>query len=143
MIERATKTKLRISDMVEIEGEPIPVLTAHNIVAAIARGFNPKEAMLLMNEEFGIDIISLHGETEKATKRLMARVIGKAGRSKKTIERETGAIVSIYGKTVAIIGKVGQLAPARDAVELLIKGKTHAYVFKRMKEGFNGKGGFV
>jgi len=134
-IEKATKTKIRVGDCVEVEGEAIGVMTACNIVLAIARGFHPKDAMTLLDEEYCIDVISLRGETQKAEKRLLARVIGKSGQSRRTIEDETGAKLSIYGKTVSIMGKVEQLAHAREAVELLIRGKTHAYVFKRMKEG--------
>ncbi len=135
-IEKATGTEIRVGDGVEIEGEAIAVITAHEIVLAIARGFSSKDAMLLLDEEYAIDVVSLRGETAKAEKRLLARVIGKKGQAKKTIEDESGAKLAIYGKTVSMIGKVEQLAQAREAVELLIKGKTHAYVFKRLKEGF-------
>jgi ribosomal RNA assembly protein len=134
-LEKATSTRITVGDGVEIEGEPVAVMTAHNIILAIARGFAPKEAALLLDEEYCIDVISLRGETHKAEKRLMARVIGRSGQAKKTIEDETGARLAIYGKTVSIIGTVSQLAHAREAVKLLLKGKTHAYVFKRMKEG--------
>jgi ribosomal RNA assembly protein len=132
-IERATHTRISVTDFVSIEGEPIDVLMAVNIVTAISRGFSPKDAMLLMDEEYGLDIISLKGETKKSEKRLMARVIGSGGASKKVIQEETGAKLSIYGKTVSIIGKPDEISSAREAVELLLKGKTHAYVFKRLK----------
>ncbi len=135
-IERTTGTKIRVGDGVEIEGEPIAVITAHGIVLAIARGFPPKDAMLLLDEECCIDVISLRGETPKAEKRLLARVIGRGGQAKKAIEEETGAKLAVYGKTVSMIGTAEQIAHAREAVELLLKGKTHAYVFKRLKEGF-------
>jgi len=134
-IEKATNTKISVSDGVEIEGEAVAVMTACNIVTAIARGFSPKDAMLLLDEENCIDVISLRGETPKAEKRLLARVIGKNGQAKKTIEDETGARLAIYGKTISIIGTAEQLAHARSAVELLLQGKTHAYAFKRMKGG--------
>ena len=134
-IEKMTKTKITVSDGVEIEGEAVAVLTVCNIVLAIARGFSPKDAMLLLDEEYCIDVISLRGETQKAEKRLLARVIGKNGQAKKTIEEETGAKLAIYGKTISIIGTAEQLRDAREAIELLIMGKTHAYVFKRLKEG--------
>ncbi len=134
-IEKATGTRLRVGDGVEIEGEPLDVMAARSIVLAIARGFSLTDAMLLLDEDCCIDVISLRGETKKAEKRLMSRVIGRGGQAKKTIEDETGAKLAIYGKTVSIIGDARQLAQAREAVELLLKGKTHAYVFKRLKEG--------
>ncbi len=134
MIEKATHTKLRIGDCVEIEGGPLEVMMAHNIVLAIGRGFPPKDAMLLKDEQYSIDVISLRAETRNSEKRLLARVIGKKGSSRRTIEDETGAKIRVYGKTVSIIGMTEQLEHAREAVELLIKGKTHAYVFKRLKE---------
>jgi ribosomal RNA assembly protein len=135
-LEKVTNTKITVGDGVVIEGEALEVLTAHNMVLAIARGFSPKDAALLLDEDYFIDVISLRGETPKSEKRLMARVIGRGGAAKKTIEDETGARLAIYGKTISIIGRAEEQTHAREAVELLVKGKTHTYVFKRLKAGF-------
>jgi ribosomal RNA assembly protein len=133
LIEKETRTKITVKGGVVIEGEPLDVMTAHNIVLAIARGFRPKDAMQLLDEDYGIEVISLRHETEKTEHRLFARVIGRHGMSKKIIEDETGTKICIYGKTVSIIGDSEGLQRAQEAVELLLKGKTHAYVFKRLK----------
>jgi ribosomal RNA assembly protein len=133
LIEKETGTKISVRECVTIEGDAIGVLTCRNIVLAIARGFHPKDAIALLDEDYGIEVISLRNETEKAEKRLFARIIGRHGLARKTIEDETGAKLCIYGKTVSIIGDSESLPKAREAVELLLKGKTHAYVFKRLK----------
>jgi ribosomal RNA assembly protein len=134
-IEKRTATKITVTDEVEIEGDSFDVLTASNVVKAIARGFSPESAMLLLDEEYELNVITLSGEREKAIKRLMGRVIGKEGRARRKIEQMCDARISIYGKTIAIIApNSAKLEAATKCVETLIKGKTHGYAYKVMDD---------
>lgn len=135
MLSKKTFTKIKVHDIILIEGDTEKVLQAKDIIAAIGRGFSPKRALMLLGEEYYMEMISLTGETQNTIKRLMGRVIGKKGRSREEIEKKTGAFISVYGKTVAIIGCYPGLGKARRAVEQLINGKTHEYVFKCMAKG--------
>ena len=42
----------------------------------------------------------------------------------------SGALVSVYGHTVAIIGDFDQVNVAREAVNMLINGSEHASVYR-------------
>ena len=128
-IEKETKTKIRISEDVKIEGEALSVLKAKDIVRAIARGFSPEKAFMLLDEDCQLDIITLVNENENTRERLFARVIGRKGKTRNIIEQKTGAFLSVYGKTVAIIGRHDQLSRARLAVEHLLEGRTHKSVY--------------
>lgn len=132
-IERLTGARMKIGDGIEIEGEAEAVMKAHDIAVAIGRGFPPKDAMLLAQEKYGLEVLTLGGETKNGQKRIMARVIGRGGSSRGTIEQETGARIRVYGKTIAIIGNEEELARAREAITLLVKGKSHGFVFSRLK----------
>ena len=106
------------------------------IVKAIARGFDVKDAMKLINEEYSlelVDITDFKKITRTSRKLMRARVIGTDGKVKKTIEMMTKTHISVSGKTVAIIGKIENAFLARRAVEIILSGhkQTSAYKFLR------------
>ena len=134
-LENRTRTRIRIEEGVTVEGEdPIAVMKATEIVKAVGRGFSPEKAMLLLNEDYELRIVTLRGETEKAVKRLMARVIGSKGATRKVLEQDTNCLISVYGKTVSIIGKHEEVHAAEDAVEALLKGHSHGFVYSKLRK---------
>lgn len=115
------------------ESDPLGVMRARDIVLAIGRGFSPTRAFRLLNEEtyLGIiDIKSISGHKAKdALWRIRSRLIGENGKARERIEELSGCSVSVYGNTVALIGKERQLGRATRAVELLLHGSEHSTVF--------------
>ena len=135
-IENKTGTTLIIDSedgLVKIESEdPIAVLRTAEMIRAINRGFSPERAAtILEDEDMMLDILDLSSvcTTPKQMERLRGRIIGKEGRAREQIEDMTGAILSVQGKTVAIIGMMDQVKNARTAVEMLVEGLPHATVF--------------
>ena len=113
--------------------EPILVLKVRDCVRAIGRGFSPDHAMRLFQDDTYLDIIDLTDYVGKATKdleRVRARIIGTHGKTRRSIEESTGVEVSILGKTVSLIGEVGEVAIAREAIEMLLEGAAHGTVYK-------------
>ena len=132
-IEKRTGTKIEVGDEVKITGDdPIKVMLAKEVVTAIGRGFSPGKANRLLDEECELRVIALEGETLKKRKRLFGRVIGKDGRTRERVETVTGASISVFGKTISIIGTPDEAGPAEDAVQELLAGKTHSYAYKKM-----------
>lgn len=139
-IENLTKTEIAvdseagtvaISPTEETE-DPLSVWKARYIVKAIGRGFNPEIAVKLMGDETILEIINLPdyvGKNKKAVLRQKARIIGKEGRTKDIITDMTGVDISIYGKTVAIIGDMEQIHIAKEAVEMILNGVRHKTVY--------------
>lgn len=126
-IERATSTKLTVSDEeAEINGESLDILTAENIIKAIGRGFSPENALLLMKEENTLDIVQL---PKNNLEKQRSRIIGAKGKSRYTMENLTMTKISVYGKTVSIIGGYENVHVAREAIEKLINGFTHKSVY--------------
>jgi ribosomal RNA assembly protein len=108
------------------------IFTVANIVKAIGRGFSPERAMLLGNEDFDLSIVDLEehvGPSRSAQERVKGRIIGKAGKSRALIEELTETQMSVYGSTVALIGKIEALPAATEAVMMLIRGKFHKTVY--------------
>ncbi len=115
-----------------VESENLGILRVMEVVEAIARGFNPEKAFRIFDDEMiGLEIIDIskHADTPKELKRIMGRVIGKEGKTREAIESLTGAYVSIYGKTVSVIGYTDQLQTVRKAIEMLVQGSKHAAVY--------------
>jgi ribosomal RNA assembly protein len=135
-LEKATATAISIersSHEILIEGEPLDVLAASRIIKAIGRGFNPAAALQLRDEEMELRVISLGNESKATIQRLMGRVIGRRGGCRRNIEEKAGVRVSVYGKTVSIIGRPGAVEAAARCVETLLEGKTHAYAYSMLE----------
>jgi len=134
-LENKTHTKISVNDFVEIEGEVLDVLKAIEVVKAIGRGFPPEKAFKLLDEEFRLVVISLGDKTEKHMRRVFSRVIGKGGKCRRNIEMLTDTDIRVYGKTISIIGKWENVEKASKAINMLIEGKTHAYVYRCLERG--------
>ncbi|MEM2908479.1 MAG: KH domain-containing protein [Candidatus Hadarchaeales archaeon] len=138
-IERRTGTEITFDSetgeitIKSVGEDPLGALRARDVLNAIARGFSSERAFNLFDENKYlevIDITDISGRSEKALVRLKGRVIGEGGRTRRIIEETTGACVSVFGKTVALIGDPEQLAVAREAVMMLLRGAPHSAVYK-------------
>ncbi len=135
-LEEKTSTSISIDSKegsVKLEGEDAPLLLRGiEVVQAVNRGFSPERAfMLLEDEDLLLDVIDLSGLTDSPRQldRLRGRIIGKDGRSREQIEHMTECEISVFGKTVAIIGLPEQIKIARSAVDMLLQGLPHEMVF--------------
>ncbi|AJF60790.1 MAG: hypothetical protein QT03_C0001G1311 [archaeon GW2011_AR10] len=143
-IERKAGCRLSIdSESGEVEvslgkGTPLGFLKALNVVKAIARGFSPERAFELFKEGMVLDVIELSdvASTSRAREHRRGRVIGKKGKARKEIEENTNALISVYGKTISIIGTEEAIEKARKSVELLVHGASHETVFRKLEHGF-------
>lgn len=137
-IEKETNTKIDITaeGAVTIRGSSYDCWITRQIVKAIGRGFSPEVALLLLDEEYGFELIELKDwvKSENQMKRLKGRVIGKEGKSRDTIAELTNCYVSVFGKTIGIIGNMNYIQTARKAVEMLLKGAKHATVYRLLEE---------
>ncbi len=128
------------SGNVEIKVKPdqpdVSVLfIAKNMVQAIGRGFSPKNAFTLINEDNDLVIMDLEdyvGNNKNSQNRVKGRIIGKEGKSRAMIEELTECLVSVYGGTVGIIGPYEMLPVAKEAVEMLINGSFHKTVWNHL-----------
>ena len=121
--------------------DPTIIFRARDIITAIGRGFPPKKALKLLDENFSLIILDLKdyfGRSQSDIKRIKGRIIGESGKTRRIIEELTWAEMSVYGDTIAIIGEPEQLRVAEEAVNMLIRGMQHRSVYKflfREREG--------
>ncbi len=139
-IEEKTNTKLKVNSKegeVEISGEAVETYQAEPILKAIGRGFNPEVALTLIDEENCFELIDIKhhsGNSKKKFSRMKSRLIGTRGKCRKTIELIAKVKLSIYGKTVGIIGPIEDVHLARIAILDILKGAPHGPVYKKLEE---------
>ena len=136
-IEKRTGTSIKVVEGdVAIDGEGLGSMTAKDVVLAIGRGFSPEVAFNLFREEHVLEIIPLSEmvSSEKEMARAKGRIIGTKGKTRAVIEGITHTSVSVYGKSVAIIGKYDEVQTAKEAVVMLARGTRHSSVYKFLEK---------
>ena len=83
-----------------------------------------------------MEVLSLNefSDKKKQLERVRGRVIGKKGKSREIMESLTETYISVYGKTVSIIGLAENVTMTRNAVEMLLEGATHTAVYRKLEK---------
>lgn len=112
--------------------DPVLALRARDIVHAVARGFSAERAFRLLDEDTYFEILDIKdfAHTKARIAQVRARLIGTRGKARRIIEELTGVDVSVWGHTVALIGGSFEMAIAREAVLMLLRGSEHKTVYR-------------
>jgi ribosomal RNA assembly protein len=110
--------------------------SATRVIEAIGRGFSPQKARRLLDEGVALEVIDLrdYGRSSNSLERIRGRVIGLGGKSRRVIEELTSCHISVYGRTVAIIGEAGEVQLASEAVKSLATGSQHKTVYNTLQK---------
>tara|TARA_Y100000310_G_scaffold212686_2_gene213568 strand:+ start:2843 stop:3388 length:546 start_codon:yes stop_codon:yes gene_type:complete len=140
-IEESTHTTLKIDSKegdVYIDGEDaLGLYIAREIIRAIGRGFNPELAKLLLKQDYILETIHLSdyaGKSKDTLIRIKGRVIGKEGKSRSLLENLTETNISVFGKTISIIGKSENVSNSKRAIENLLRGANHSSVYQWLEK---------
>ncbi len=140
-IEEATHARLDIDsaegDVTLTGDDSLGMYTAREIVKAVGRGFNPEIALLLLHHDYAIEILNLPdylGKSKNKAIRIKGRIIGEGGKTRRLIEEHTETFMSVYGKTISVIGRVENVRVAKKAVEDLLSGAPHAAVYRWLEK---------
>lgn len=119
-------------DITLIGEDAILLYTGKEIVRAIARGFNPDIALLLLKQDYAFELLDLteYSKHQNHHQRLKGRVIGTKGKSRHIIEDATESFISVYGKTIGIVAPVENILITKQAVHNLLSGSPHSSVYR-------------
>jgi ribosomal RNA assembly protein len=142
LIEEKTKTELVIDSetgtvSIASAEDPLLAMRVIDLVRAIGRGFSPERALPVLDDDMlMLDVLDLSKMvgTKSDMARMKGRIIGKDGRTREIMERLSGAKVSVYGKTVALLGYPEQIRIARAAIEMLLEGAPHGNVYSFLEK---------
>ena len=133
LIEKKCNVKLAVDEEgeVEITGDSTDIFFAKDVVKAIGRGFEPRDALRIVDDNYQFELIDLKEilRNDKAMTRIKGRIIGEKGKMKTEIEAATESVIAVYGYTVGIISKMDTMGYAKEAITRLIEGAEHANVF--------------
>lgn len=121
-----------LTDTLETE-----TLKAVEVVNAIARGFSQGRAARLKLDDTILSIMDLRsyqGKSSNSLTRVRGRIIGESGRARRVIEELTRAEVSVYGHTIAIIGRIDEVKLAEDALDILASGGPHRVAYQMLQK---------
>jgi ribosomal RNA assembly protein len=112
--------------------DPVLALKARDIVQAVGRGFSEERAFRLLDDDAYIEILDIKdfARSKGRVAQVRARLIGTRGKTRRIIEELTGVDVSVWGHTVAMIGGSFEMAIAREAVIMLLRGSEHRTVYR-------------
>ena len=117
--------------------DPVGAMRAADVIQAIGRGFNPEKAYPMFDDDLlMLELIDLSeaASTPKEMTRLKGRIIGKGGKTREIAESLIGVKISVYGKTVSVIGSPEQILIIRTAIEMLIDGANHGSVYSFLEK---------
>ena len=144
-IEKTCSVKLAIDSkngevkvFSDIVDEKFQTFKALEIITAIGRGFSPQKAVRLLKGENTLHVINLRefgAKSPEQMERIKGRIIGDGGKARVNMENLSNTNITVYGKTVAVIGEPTQLKLAIDAIESLLSGSMHGYVYKKIEAG--------
>jgi len=109
---------------------------AMEIVTAIGRGFSPENALTLLKGENALHVIDLRefaGKSSANVERIKGRIIGEGGRARRNMENLSSTHISVYGRTVSIIGDSRKLRIAVDAISAISSGSLHGSVYSKLE----------
>ena len=111
--------------------------SATRVIEAIGRGFSPQRARRLLEEGIVFEVIDLRdyaGRSANSLERIRGRVIGLKGKSRRVIEELTECNLSVYGRTVSVIGEPTDVRLASEAVRSLATGSQHRTVYNTLQK---------
>jgi ribosomal RNA assembly protein len=143
-LESKTSTKIHIDSKtgeISIEGDDaLQVMVSAKVSKAIGRGFSPEKAFKLLEDGYYFEVINLQdvvGKNYKTIQTKKGRIIGKEGKIRNKIEEETNTTISVYGKTVGIIGKGEDMEKAMRAITMLLEGASHNTVLNYLRQSLS------
>lgn len=127
---------------VDISDSSFSIWIATQIINAINIGFKPEKAVKLLDSEYSLEIIDLNkliSSSVKKLRRMKGRIIGRNGTMRESIEKYSGAHVSIYKLKLGIIGNFESLKVARRAINMILDGLPHKIVYKFLQKKYKQK----
>ena len=135
-IERAFKVKIDIKGrQITIDGEAVDEFEAAQVVEAVGFGFSTKKALLLKGPEYTFRRISIKDFTRrKNLEDVRGRIIGRQGKTKKTIQDISGVYLELNNNEVGLIGPTEDIEQETAALTNLIRGTKQANVYQKFEK---------
>ncbi len=135
-LQKELEVKITIEgNEVTIDGEADDEFFAEKIIVALNFGFPMDVALLIKREEFLFEILNIKDfTTKKDLKTVRARIIGRGGKSLKTLATLTDCFFELKDNNVGIVGSPENIEKAQNAIISIIQGSKHANVYSYLEK---------
>ncbi len=134
-LEKKLNIKIKIkAKKVEIRGNSLEEYEASIVLDAINFGFSAKKALALKEESKIFRILNIKNFTRKKNlKEVRARIIGKEGKTKRTIENIAECNIIIKDNEMGIIGDAESIKELITGITNLIKGTKQSNTYRYLE----------
>lgn len=135
-LERELKVKIAVKDKeISVEGNPEDEYIAEKVLEAISFDFPVQIALLIKEEDFLFEILDIKKYTRrKDFEAVRARIIGKGGKTLRTLSALTDCYFELKDNSIGIIGEPDSIKKAQDALIFLIQGSKQANVYSFLEK---------
>lgn len=121
-----------------IEGKAEDEYFAEQVLEAINFGFPISYALAIKQKELMFEILNIKDYTKKKDlERIRARIIGRGGKTLKTLCQISDCFFELKDNEVGIIGHPENIKSAQDAIISLVQGSKTSNVYKRLEKSNN------
>ncbi|GIU68343.1 MAG: RNA-processing protein [Candidatus Pacearchaeota archaeon] len=140
-ISRILKNRKRLEDKLKvkivihgnyilIEGEPEKEYIAKKVLDALNFGFPLSVAFLIKDKDFEFEELNIKDYTKRKDLSVVrARIIGKKGKTFRTLNQLTNCFFEIKGNRVGIVGEPEYIKNAQNSIISLVRGAKQANVY--------------
>jgi KH domain-containing protein len=118
-----------------IESESEDEYSAEKVIDALNFGFPFEYALLIKKENFIFEILNIKDYTKRHDlETIRARIIGKGGRTLKTLQNLTKCYFELKDNHVGIIGNPEYIENAQEAIISVIRGAKQSNVYNSLEK---------
>jgi len=133
-----SKLNIKISNRgkeVQIDGKPEEEYIAEKVIDALNFGFPFSIAISIKEEDLEFEILNIKDHTtRKDLERVRARIIGKGGKTLKTLNQLTKCNFELKDNQIGIIGSPEHIENAQESVISIIKGAKQSNVYSHLEK---------
>jgi ribosomal RNA assembly protein len=132
------KLNIKISNRgkeVQINGGPEDEYVAEKVIDAINFGFPFSVAISIKEDDLEFEVLNIKDHTaRKDLARVRARLIGKGGKTLKTLNQLTKCSFEIKDNSIGIVGLPECIENAQESVISIVKGSKHSNVYSHLEK---------
>ena len=120
---------------VTIKGSPENEYVAEKVIQALEFGFPFSAAIEIKEQDLIFEIINIKDHTNrKDLERVRSRIIGKKGKTLKTLTTLTQCYFELKDNTIGIVGDPEHIKNAQEAIISIIKGSKQTNVYSHLEK---------
>ncbi len=135
-LEKKLDVKIKVTGKgIQITGEPYNEYVAEKVIDAISLGFTYETAILIKEQDLILRVLHIKDiTTRKDLSVVRGRIIGKEGRTLRTLSQLSDSFIETNDNEVGIIGHPENIETAETALKSLIKGSKASNVYTYLEK---------